>query len=673
MMCVLGAVGAGFAQESEPTVEMDEYVITVTGSETEEFETSLPVNRLDYEELQREMHSSTATLFDAEPGVDAVTTGSGSVHPMIRGLFGERVLVLIDGIRMSEQRPGGNHVFSLDPAQIESVEIVRGPASVLYGSDAVGGVVNFLTRRADEIRGEGTRFGGEADVQYESATDGWKESAHLRFGQGNWNGYLGGTYRDAGNLETPDGELDNSFYDGFTLWGGGNYIGDGWSAWTDYSFMEADIGIPGDANFAEDVFEGEKHQRLALGLERSELPAEFAKLRLDLGWQRHNRHRYRRKVTAIPPPVVASGGDLEVDIQLDIDTWTAKPQVVFEPADGHRVTAGLDLFHEDATSARTIGDTASPWVHPVYNDVPVIPDSTRTGVGGFLQDEIELGARWILTPGLRADWIRSETDGHPGHNQTESASSENTAVSGNLGVLYKLNNEVNLYANAGRAFRAPTLLELYFDGPHDVASDIGDPDLDAETSWNLDIGVKVRTQRLSAMAGVFHNRIDDYIVKEKQPSGDFQYKNYAEVSLYGGEAGVEYDFTDEVSGFVSASYVRGENDDTGQALPDIPPLKAHYGVRFERKLAEQRRLWAELACTTAADQHHPGPNERRTDGYTHADVRCGMDLNETWSVSAAVENVTDEAYQNHVSTAWQAFGVTDQPGRNAKVMVTARF
>lgn len=671
-VCVftLLSAGAARAQEPEPAAKLDDIVVTATGSETAAFETSLPVNRLDSEELKRAMNPSVATMFEAEPGLDVVTTGAGSVHPMIRGLHGERILVLVDGIRLSEQRPGGNHAFSLDPAQIESVEVVRGPASVLYGSDAVGGVINFLTRGADELVADEARISGEADMGYESATHGWWQTGHFRFGQGRWNGYVGGTHRDSDNVETADGELKNSFYDGFTLWGGGNYTADLWTARADYSFMEADIGIPGDAAFAEDYFDDERHHRLHLGFEHHDMPGHFSAFKLDFGFQRHERNRYRRKVAALPPPVV---GDLEVGIQLDINTYTLKPQVILEPADDHRVTAGLDFFFEDATSGRTIGDTASPWVHPVYNNVPVIPDATRVGAGVFVQDEIALAPRWNVTPGLRADWIRSETDGHPGHNQATEDSNANTAVSGNLGVLYKLRDDVNLYANVGRAFRAPTLLELYFDGPHDVTSDIGDPDLEPETSWNLDAGVKVRTERLSAMAGLFYNRINDYIVKEQQPNGDYQYKNYAQVSLYGGETGLDYEFVDGLSAFASVSYVRGENEDTGDDLPSIPPLKFHYGVRADHDGEEGRHYWGEVALTTAAGQHHPGPNERETAGYTRLDLSAGINVSEHWSVTAAVENVTDQRYENHVSSAWQAFGVSDQPGRNAKIMLSTRF
>ena len=589
---------------------------------------------------------------------------------MIRGLYGERVLVLVNGVRLSEQRPGGNHVLSLDPAQIERVEVVRGPASVLYGSDAIGGVINFITKRSDEETAPEARFGGEADVQYEGATDGWKESANLRFGRGRFNGYVGGTYRDTDNIETPEDDLANSFYDGYTVWGGGNYVGDGWKTYADYSFMEADIGIPSPAAFAEDYFKGEKHQRLALGFETDAFGNAAERFSVDFGWQRHDRHRYRRKTDGIPPVVQ---GDLEINIWVDIDTYTLKPQMVFAPNDTHLITFGLDMFYEDATSDRTIGDSASSWVNPGFDGVPVIPDSTRMGVGVFVQDEIVLGDRWVVTPGFRADWIEAETDGHPRHQLTGEETSESRAVSGNLGLLYKVSNEINLYGNVGRAFRSPTLLELYFYGPHDVGNDIGDPDLDSETSWNFDIGLKIRTERLQTMFSVFYNMIDDYIIKENQGDGNYRYMNYAEVFLYGAEVSLDYQLGGGFSAFASVSYVRGENDDSGADLTGIPPLKGSYGVRYEATLGATNGLWVELSGLTAAHQDKTGPNERETDGYTRGDARMGVDIGETWSFVAAVENFTDELYQDHLSSSWQEFGLDDQTGRNVKVMAKARF
>jgi len=210
-------------------------------------------------------------------------------------------------------------------------------------------------------------------------------------------------------------------------------------------------------------------------------------------------------------------------------------------------------------------------------------------------------------------------------------------------------------------------------GPHDVANDLGDPDLDAERSWNVDAGIKGRGEKVDAMLGAFYNIVDDYIVKERQDDGDYRYKNYAEVYLYGAEAALEYRLGAGLSGFGSLSYVVGRNDDDGEELPAIPPLKGRYGLRFENPLAGGSRFWSELGGITAASQSDPGPNERSTEAYTIGNFSLGLESASGWSLVAAVENFSDRLYRDHLSTVWQEYGIADQPGRNFKLTLRTQF
>ncbi len=673
-----GKEGEGHHEASAPSggddpLDLGEMVVTPTRRKTKAFDTSLPLNVLKPLEVQRRIAMSMPDLLLGEPGVDAVTVGTGSFHPMIRGLSQQRVLVLVDGIRMSEQRPGGNHVFSLDPAQIERIEVVRGPASVLYGSDAIGGVMNIFTKKADEQTGDAFRAHLEQSLSVDSATDGWKETTHLRFGKGRFNFFAGGFNRDAENIDTPHGHLNNSFYEGYTWWAGGNYIGDDWKLDASYYEMRADIGIPAPAVFKKDYFKDETHRMFRASYQRDSISEIVDQFKLDFGFQRHGRHRVRRRTPPVGPPIV---GDLEVNIWLDIDTYTLDPQLTLDLGGGHVVTTGVNLFYEDAGSDRTIRDTASGWVNPVFDKVPVIPDSERLGAGFYVQDEISVTDRLIITPGFRYDTIESRSDGHPRHQVADSETVRDGEFSGNLGVLYKLTGNVNLYGNVGRAFRAPTLLERFFDGPHDVARDIGNPDLEPETSWNFDTGVKMQFERWSGTASVFYNRIDDYIVKQLNAAGDYEWMNFAEVRLYGAEAGLDYQLGHGFSVFATGSHVRGRNEETGGDLPAIPPLKARYGLRCDHAVGEEdtkHHLWAELSGTSAARQKHPGPNEKDTAGWTRFDFRAGYDLGDRWSLLFAVENLTDKSYHDHLSGAWQLFDLYEQAGRNFKLMATFRF
>ncbi len=657
------------AEGTEP-ISLDDIVITPTGSAKEIFNTSLSVSLITEQQMDNQTIVFIEDIFKNEPGVDAVTAGPGSVHPIIRGLHGERILILVDGIRLSEERPGGNHIFSLDPAQIKQVEIVRGPSSVLYGSDAIGGVINFITKRSFQETGSDFRIGGDAEIQYQDNGEGWKEIINLKMGKDNFNAYFGGTYQDTKNIKNRAGEVKNSFYDGFTVWTGGNYIGDNWETTLDYSLMNADIGIPAPSTFDKDYFKGEKHQRMAFGLKNYNILSFIDELSIDFGWQRHNRHRYRRKTTGIPEIIV---GDMQVEIWLDIDTYTLKPQAIWIPNETHTFTYGLDSFYEDASSDRVIKDTKSSWVNPKFSGVPVIPDSYKKGIGVFAQDDIKLSELLIVTPGLRFDYIKAETDGNPRHAIKDPTSNTSHALTGNLGLLYKINNVLNWYGNIGRAFRAPTLLELYFYGPHDVANDIGNPDLKPEESWNFDTGIKVKTEKMNAIFSIFYNTIDDYIAKEKQADGDYMYKNYSKVELYGAEAGLDYDLGYGLSVFANISAVDGKDKNDDQYLPAIPPLHSSYGGKFETKIYNKYGYWLELTGESAAKQNHLGPNERETSGYTVGNIRTGLNINNNWKIVFAVENFTDKLYEKHTSAAWQEFGISDQAGRNVKLQAKVSF
>ena len=670
---VAGLSGAAWAQEASddatPSMQLGETVVTASGQETSAFDTSVPMNVITAESLEERGAVSMEDVFRGEPGLNASTTGPNSVRPMIRGLYDERVLVLINGVRLSEQRPGGNHILSLDPAQIERVEVVRGPASVLYGSDAIAGVINVITKQAARSTGKQARVNSEASLTGLSDPEGWRAAANLGFGQGRFNGLVGGFYRDNDNVENADYELENSSFRGGMAWAGGNYLGPRWQADFYYYFMDATLGIPSGPAFVSDKFKDEKEHFFSGRLNGQIKTAWADRMELVMGAQRHERHRERIKATGIPPAVQ---GDMAVNIMVDINTFSLKPMLFKAVGERHKLVYGLDSFYEDATSGRTIADTASSWVNPLFNNVPVIPDSQRLGVGVFAQDEISLAPRWALTAGLRYDWINSSTDGHAGHDITSSMSQNDSALSGSLGLLFRATEELNLYANVGRAFRAPTLLERYFYGPHDGAkNDVGDPNLSPETSWNFDVGLKLRTSRVGGMFSLFYNRIDNYIVK--LDTGDaYTWSNLDEAILYGGELSLDVAIYGGLSAFTTASYVIGENQENDQDLPSIPPLNGKTGLRYDREVGPGRG-WAEFSLLWAMEQDRVAANEERTGSWARFDLRLGYSLGKNKQLVFAVENIGDRFYYDHLSRTWQDLGLSAQPGRAFKLTLQWSF
>ncbi|MCD6172533.1 MAG: TonB-dependent receptor [Sulfurimonas sp.] len=643
--------------------------VTVTATQNPELKTDeavLPVDIINKDFIEQKNITSLHELFSHTSGVDVITAGPGSVMPIIRGLSHEQVLILVDGVRLSDERPGGNHVLSIDPAQIDRVEIVKGPGSVLYGAGAVGGVVNFITKKALKGKTEEFKISGEIGLSYETNNNTKKQRAQINASSSKLNFYVGATNKKSDNIKTPDEDLKFSFYDGYTVWGGGDYSYGNWNTEINLWQTKADIGIAAPRTFLNDYYKDEIHTMINGKVSYINKGAFFEAFNLQFGWQEHNRHRIRK------PDATKL-----VDIKVDKETKTLRAQFILLPSQIHRITAGIDMFDEELTSTR-IMDGFPPAVGK-FNGVPVMAPSSRTGIGVFAQDEIAINHKFNITLGARIDSIKAKTDGAPPPYFLTSAHSDtDTALSGSIGGIYKLNEHTKVYANLGRAFRAPTIIERYYSGPHDgPAQDQGNPNLDPEESVNFDIGMRFKGKNYRTSIGLFYNKVDNMIKKIlTNPSAPistqiYTYKNISKAELYGGEFDGIYYISDEFSTFGSMMFTKGNNETTNQPLTAIPPLKAKYGINYEREI-NNYYLLLELSAESAMKQDDTGEGEKETPGYTIANFRVHVSHDNGLSTSLSVENMFDRVIYDHLSYAWQSLDYASI-GRNIKLDVSYKF
>lgn len=642
--------------------------LTVTATQNPELkadEAPVSVDVLTSEEIKEKGITRVEELFKHTSGVDAKTAG-GSVMPVIRGLSDEQVLILVDGVRLSDERPGGNHILSIDPAQIERMEIVKGSGSVLYGAGAIGGVVNIITKKASKEKSDTLVLSGEVGVGYESNNDAKKLEGQLNGSLKDLNFYVGGVNRDSDNIESPEEEVKFSFYDGYTIWGGGDYTFGNWNGAINLWQNKADIGITAPRMFVSDYYKDEKHTKADAKLTYSNDSGMLRGFELIASWQEHNRHRIREP-----------DANKLVDIQVDKETSSLRGQWTLKPNEKHRIITGFDFFDEDLTSTRVMN--GFPPVIEKFNGVPVISPSSRDGLGVFLQDEFAYSEALHLTAGIRYDSIKAETDGAPPPFFITSPQSDtDAAFSGELGAVYKTSETTNIFANIGRAFRAPTLIERYFFGPHDGPSqDRGNPDLDPETSFNIDVGVRIRSDKYQFSASLYHNSVDDLIQKtlinpsEPPVSRIYQYQNISEAKIYGGELDAKYFVDDAWSIFFSGTLTRGEDTSADRPFNGISPYKANYGVNYEREL-DAFYINAELSALSAMEQDRVGVEEKPTPGYTTVDFKVYLTHDSGIRTSFSVENLFDKTYHDHLSYAWQELDYAAM-GRNAKFEISYRF
>lgn len=658
-------------------INLGRMVVTDKKRMTDAFDASRSFNIVDKSKLDRKISFGMASVFGEEPGLSVSTTGPNSIRPMIRGLYDDRIGILLNGMRISEQRGGGNHLLSFDPAQVERVEVLRGPASVLYGSDAIGGIINFIPVQADLSKKDSFRISGENTTSYESALSGWKNSTLLRGGKGRLNFMGQFIYKKTENLQTPDGELGNSFYEGFKTAASLRYALDDGHISAYWYFTKGNIGIPNwngarSMDFTKSFFDDEKHNMAMVNFEKNNISALVRTLKADFSWQKHNRH-----MNILNP--AATNMNVHAEIFVNIDTLQFNPQVTLQPAKNHIINAGIGFFHESADSDRIFQqefDNGTTNFTP-FSGVGVIPDATRTGIGVYVQDEWSIGgsSRFVITPSVRWDLINAATGEETGHPVTD-VSKTDSAFSANLGLLCKLSGTVNLALNAGRAFRAPTLLERFFFGPHQSAEDRGNPDLKPEKSLNFDLSVRYRARTLRASASVFYNRVADYIVSQNTGTTNtlgqdiYSWDNVSDAALYGGEASVEWQPAGGFTLFAAGSLVLGKDLDTDDNLPAVPPLRLSYGMRWKGTLFAGILLRAELQAKTIFDQNNPAPSESVTEGVTLLDASLGVIINRNLGIRFRMENITDQSWHDHLSRiGW----IKEQKGRSFKTAVSLKF
>lgn len=642
---------------------VDPVVVTSTKPKSTRLYQETPVNVIDKKEIEEKIPQNTEDLLRGKAGIDVSHSGAGISRPMIRGLHDSRVLLLADGIRISELRHGGNHALSVDLSSIEKIEILRGASSVIYGSDALGGVMNFITFNRSNLKE--TPFSSDAGFSYDSASNGKMAFASLSEQEPSFGYKVGAKIKDTDNIETPDGKLPFSFHDvksGF----GNFYIQDGKSFYGfSGSFLWSDIGVPvlsavdsrADTR-SKSQFEGENHT-LVHGIYERAISSSSV-LTLDLAYQNHNRHmRQEFKKT-------------QNRIAIDVATHTLEfdPKYRYEFSDTNTLITGMQNIFISASSKREV-DMINPGAPGLamagYDNVPVIPDSIQSQNGIFLQDEWKITNRWFTSIGARYDVIYTQTDGHKDHiiSKEEEDIDHNVSASFNLEYFF-IPEHVKYNVSLSRSFRAPILSERYFDGPHQGGNDKGNPDIDPEIGYNTQGTLKVSYNRFSMEWGLFYNYLTDYIEKVDIGNSTDEYRNVSRAHLYGTDADFNWNFYRGFSLFGNITVVRAENLTDNENLSDIPPVKGRYGARFDDRISSKWRMWHELSFLSAATVQYPGPREDKTAGYTTMDYYVGFQYMKSIQLSFYVKNLMDKGYHDHLSRINPDLsGIKwEQPGRS---------
>ena len=590
-------------------------------------ETLRPVNVVAGEELQGRLDGTVASALAGQPGLAVASMGPSTATPVIRGLGGDRVLVLEDGARVADvSSTGTDHATALDASSSRRVEVVRGPAALLYGSRALGGVVNVIrdeipTTVPDRISGAASLSGATVSTSATGSvvsTFRVSDRVPLR---------IEASGRRAGDLKTPAGVLGNTAADTWSAGAGTSYVADWGYAGASFRSYRNDYGIPGG-------FVGAHQEGVRIEMERAstkfravvDQPTRLYERIEVLGahtWYRHKE---------IEPPDI-------------LGTFFKRQGISAEVLAHHALTGP---FSGGAMGLRASREDFS------YGGGVQTPDSRRTTLAAFYFREVDL-APVRLEGGLRYDWTKTDPLRDDPHSEIGPVGDRTfQSVSGSLGVLYSAGSGVVLGATAGRAFRTPDVNELFSEGPHLAAYyfEVGNPLLDAETAHGADLFVRYGSDRLRAELTGFYNAISNYVYGRR--TGEISrvllpvYQYYgADAALSGFEAALDWDLGRGWAFHGAASHVRGELQNTGRPLPLVPPLQGRVSVEHEHP-AWFVRAEADLA----ARQGRVDEFEEPTDGYVVFHAAAGVRIalaGRLNVITANLRNATNRTYRNHLS------------------------
>lgn len=637
--------------------------VTVTAARSPQVAAGpLASSTLGPERLRREHSVSLARTLATLPGVRALTTGEQVGKPVIRGLFGPRVAVLADGLRLEDYSWSDEDAPSVDARLAERVEVVRGPASLLYGSDAVGGVVNVIPEPLPDASGTPLLRGGVesyfasgnaeaglvARAEGAAAALGWRATVIGRLGQ---------------DVHTPDGEIPNT---GFGALNGELAVGASrpWGTLAlryqryggEFKLLEAEGPAGGDSIFPAAVEEEEGGPERKLSDDRLQLSGTFplrgVRLEARAQLQRHVLQELADEPVAIPEADAEGGESIQFDLRLN--TFTADLLAHLAPAGLGQATIGVSGLAQG-------NDSRGPRL--------LVPDASIASGAVFAVWQNDVGPLRVMA-GARVDRRTLTARGDGSFGLASDHERDWTAPSWNAGGVLDVGGGLALTAGVGRSWRAPTLFELYANGPRigEARYDVGDSTLVEERGMEIDGGLRWTGPSARAEVSVFSNRVDGYIVTEPTAvlAGGLRVFRTMQTDalLRGVEAQAEARVLPPLTLRGVFDYVRGTERGSGDDLALVPPPRG-------RAEAEYRlgRGYLNAAVERVAKQTHATDDELAPDGYTLLDLGGGLERRlgaRTFRVDLQVRNALDTAYRSFLSR-YKEFAL--DPGRSIVLRV----
>lgn len=680
-----GQPGSGSAPISTRPV-----VVTATRTEREVFDVPSSVSIVTGRQMERQPRGTIAEQLQDIPGVQVSDggMGGGAKRVTIRGESPSRVLILIDGMKISEQKSMDGSMIMIDPLNIERIEVIKGPASVLYGSEAIGGVVNIITKKGGK-----RPIQGAAALTYGSSNDSLTPYGSL---YGTYKGFsyrIAGDYTDAGNKHGGSGTIKDSDYLQRNLsayldysWGTGK-VGFG------YDHFWSNISIPGAISGGAEV---ELHlpkwqrDRFYAFVEQEQISSILQKVKLTGFYQRTKKDFWND----INVNQTVSMGPMYGELSVWQHPYTRNEQKTYGvnlqtdwTLGDHYVIAGVDYLYDDLdatderqgrTSMQIYSPAGTPAGPPTVTSTYNVYDyeGYQQSIALFIQDEWTFHPDWTATFGLRQTWLKSELERTNDSTVKEQSSSDSHLV-GSIGLVYSGFESWRLRGLYSSGYRYPLLNQLYIGTTHGSSGQLRpNPDLDPETSHNFELGARFDGGGLLADLALYYNMAEDYINTRSLPdSNDTIYENVDKAKTYGAELTLSYThepwgLTPYLSGaYMHRTFDRGSSGGKTSNTGD-PRWTGRIGLRFERDVNPWMSFHSDVFGRFAArakESLSDGSSENHA-GWGTANLAFGVRLGEekNYFVDVNLNNLLDKRYTLASSTL-------EEPGFHAVLRVGFEF
>ncbi len=708
--------------------------VTALGREVDSFQITAPVTVIPKIEVERRLPDNPADLLRDQPGVDVNGVGVNQARPIIRGQRGLRVLFMEDGLRLNNARRQtdfGEVTGLVDVADVSSVEVVRGPMSVLYGSDAVGGVLNLVTQAPTFA--EGARWGADAEVRYGTAGDQARYHGGVRFELGKVRTQISASTRAVDDYESASGSFgDVQLSQGATVNDTGVQDDSLFAvvAWDlddrnsvtlryrNYSADETGFGYvdPELLGESEDfkiriTYPYQKFDRTTLGWDASALDGLLADTLQARVYYQKNDRALDNDIDINIGPIFPGAPDSSVEALSHnvsvLETWGARLEAILGLPGDNLLTYGFDGFQDDSentdesTTTTVIRFPFPPFqVKDVSSDTrPNAPNAQNTSWGVFVQDEIPLGNRFKATLGARYQNVTTKAKATPEWDVT-GLDFDDDQVVGSLNLLYQATESLNLVGSYGTAFRAPNIIERLFNGPtpEGAGYQILNPDLTSETSDNVEFGLKYRRANAYFEAVWYRSEISDGIVQDYLSEEEIaalppdvqadieasgaqfvvQQRNVDKLRYEGIEAAIGYRAPFGLS--VGANWTHLTDERIGGSAAPVDNQYSDKIAGFARYDAASGRWWIEYRVRhngsdpVVLDEGELPPVIGDTlPAFTVQGLGAGVTFFEegaqSHSLTFSIENLTDELYAEYSNATF----FRPEPGRNYTLAYRFRF